>query len=178
MEGDIRTSRLKQFVLQSALPIPQVSAEKRPKAWYKIGGFMMKDIEYYREQIIKGLRGSGFLIPCRYATIIRLQRRHRRRLVFHLLDMFLMFHCSLTQHFLTANPLLTPVHWGATFHQVASHLFYDCTQLNNTRWEWWKGFWISCSRSIYTRRPLRYSCFVYSGPVVVLWYMFFVFAKW
>lgn len=100
----------------------------------------MKDIEYYREQIIKGLRGSGFLIPGRYATIIRLQRRHRRRLVFHLLDMFLMFHCSFTQHFLTANPLLTPVHWGATFHQVASHLFYDCTQLNNTRWEWWRAF--------------------------------------
>lgn len=140
MKGDLRNSRLKQSVLQSALPIPQVSAEKRPKALYEIRGFMMKDVEYYREQIIKGLRDSEFLIHCRYATIIRLQRWHRRRLVFHLLDMFLMFHCSLTQHFLAANPLLTLAHRGATFHQVASHLFYDCTQLNNPRWERWRAF--------------------------------------
>lgn len=62
MEGDIRSSTLKQLVFNQLYPPPQVSAEKRPKALYKIGGFMMKDVEYYREQIIKGLRGSGFLI--------------------------------------------------------------------------------------------------------------------
>ena len=66
----------------------------------------------------KSSKSFGVFNPCRYATIIRLQRRHRGRLVFCCQTCLLMFHWSLN----TTTP-----HCQAITHlRCTAHTFHYC----------------------------------------------------
>lgn len=123
-------------------------------------------------------RGRSGVSQCFKSTVFRLQSPDTEAACSHLLDMFLMFHCSQTQHLLPACSLLTHT------HQESLHLVCHCTRFNVTRLKPWRVVFffflfldVSPSVSGVYSPPQRYSAVVYSEPVLVFVLRGF-FAQW